>query len=365
MNPFRAFTIFFSLVFSVILLTSCGKRRPPQPPFESVPQRTDLLSGVQRGNQVILSFPAPQRNAPDVSVQSIRRIDVYRLAEPSDAPVDLTEEEFSARATLVGSIPFQAIQSDDGTIVYTDVLNLTEPVRLRYAIRFVNASGQRAAFSNFLLVEPASNVSLPPTLADETSIKENAIIIRWSSPAANVDGSKPPNILGYNVYRSTRLHNEPAQTPLNGERPINAVEFADLNFAFGEQYVYVVRAVSLGTGGNPVESLNSNPLRVSVRDVFAPQPPTGLTAAAAAGGRISIFWAANPENDVAGYNIYRSSEPNLPKDQWTKLNRQILERTTFQDDAVQTGLKYYYYITVQDRVGNISPASEIVSETAP
>src|SRR6185312_1362455 len=69
------------LLLLFIVLSGCGKRRPPLPPVERVQQRTELLSGIQRGNQVILSWPAPQRNAPDSSVQSIRRIDVYRLAE--------------------------------------------------------------------------------------------------------------------------------------------------------------------------------------------------------------------------------------------------------------------------------------------
>ena len=56
------------------------------PPVERVQQRTELLSGAQQGNEVILSWPAPVRNAPDSSVQSIRRIDVYRLAEKPGAP---------------------------------------------------------------------------------------------------------------------------------------------------------------------------------------------------------------------------------------------------------------------------------------
>src|ERR1044072_1630526 len=98
--------IFALLIFAFCLLpcaltfSACGKRRPPQPPVERVPQRTELLSGVQRGNQVILNWPAPRRNASDESVQSIRRVDVYRLAEAVDDPLPLTEEEFSARANL-------------------------------------------------------------------------------------------------------------------------------------------------------------------------------------------------------------------------------------------------------------------------
>src|SRR5882724_3240560 len=72
-------------------LVNCGKRRPPLPPVERMQQRTEALSGVQRGNQVLLSWPAPQRNAANGSVQSIRRVDVYRLAEKLRTPLGLTE----------------------------------------------------------------------------------------------------------------------------------------------------------------------------------------------------------------------------------------------------------------------------------
>jgi hypothetical protein len=362
----RAFFLTFAFLLLPFALTfsACGKRRPPLPPVEGVPQRTELLSGAQRGNQVILSWPAPARNASDESVQSIRRIDIYRLAEPVDAPLPLTEEEFGSRSTLIGSVTYETIQTSGATLNYIDELTLSEPVRLRYALRYVNAAGQRASFSNFLLVEPAARVSQPPTVGEQPSVSESAINVRWQAPSANVDGSTPPNLLGYNIYRTTRSQNEPGQTPLNGDRPLTTTQYADQSFNFGEEYVYVVRAVSLGTGGQPVESLNSNAVTVAPRDIFAPAPPSGLSSGPAP-GRISIFFAANPERDVVGYNIYRSTNPDAPRQSWTKLNRDLLERTTFQDDTVQSGVKYYYYLTAVDAAGNVSQPSEIVSETAP
>ncbi|HST51412.1 MAG TPA: hypothetical protein VLJ61_05315 [Pyrinomonadaceae bacterium] len=331
-----------------------------------MPQRTELLSGVQRGNLVILSWPAPRRNAPDVSVQSIRRVDVYRLAEGVRDPLPLTEEEFSARSTLIGSVPFEQIEKAKDTISYTDELSLTEPVRLRYAVRYVNASGQRAAFSNFLLIEPASSVSQPPVVNPSPEVTQSAITIRWSHPNANVDNTTPANLLGYNVYRSARSQSQPTQTPLN-QRPLSAESFADQTFSFGEEYVYVVRAVSLGTGGEPVESLNSNAVTVTPVDVFKPAPPKGLTAAASpAPLRISIFFAANQEPDVVGYNLYRSTDPALPKESWTKINRNLLDRTTFQDDNVQPGgVRYYYYVKAVDNAGNTSDPSDVASDTTP
>ena len=102
----------------ISLTAGCGKRRPPLPPVERVQQRTELLSGAQQGNEVILSWPAPVRNAPDTSVQSIRRIDVYRLAEKPTAPRALTEDDFAARATLVGSVTYDQIRNAGENLTY-------------------------------------------------------------------------------------------------------------------------------------------------------------------------------------------------------------------------------------------------------
>jgi fibronectin type 3 domain-containing protein len=361
----RFFTLALCLFTFAFSAAACGKRHPPLPPVERVPQRTELLSGIQRGNRVILSWPAPRRNASDESVQSIRRVDVYRLAEGVEDPLPLTEEEFSARATLIGSVTPEQIAAAAAALEYTDELSLSEPVRLRYAVRYVNAAGQRASFSNFLLIEPAAGVSRPPVVAENPEVTEGAINVRWAAPEANVDDTRPANLLGYNVYRSAASQNEAAGTPLNS-RPVNATSYADQAFKFGEEYVYVVRAVSLGTGGEPVESLNSNAVSVKPTDVFPPAAPTGLTAAASPSPlRISIFFAANQERDVAGYNLYRSNESDLPKERWTKLNRELLERTTFQDEAVKSGQRYFYYVVAVDAAGNVSRPSEVQTETAP
>src|SRR5687767_14678320 len=164
------------LLLGAVILSGCGKRRPPLPPVERVQQRTELLSGAQQGNEVILSWPAPQRNAPDGSVQSIRRIDIYRLAEKPGTALGLTEEEFAARSTLVGSVTFEQIMNAGDTLTYRHALELAgQPTRLRYALRYVNASGQRASFSNFLVIEPAARIAQPPTLSSPAAIAEDAI----------------------------------------------------------------------------------------------------------------------------------------------------------------------------------------------
>ncbi|MDX6612907.1 MAG: hypothetical protein QOD75_2093 [Blastocatellia bacterium] len=353
------------LLLTAVCVLNCGKRRPPLPPIEHIPQRTELLSGAQRGNQVILSWPGLRRNAGDSSVQSIRRIDVYRLAEKPTAPLPLTEEEFGARATLIGSVTFEQILKAGEELTYTDTLELAgQPTRLRYAVRYVNASGQRAAFSNFLLIEPAARIAQPPTIVTTgKELSETAITINWNPPAANIDGSTPVNLLGYNLYRITGSQTEAGQTPINSAL-ISGTQYQDKTFSFGERYTYVVRSVSLGTEGAQVESLNSNSIELAPLDVYAPSPPSSITIAAAP-GRLSLFFPANPEADVAGYNIFRTTDPAVAKDLWIKLTKTLLTRTTFQDENVETGKKYYYYLTAVDNAGNTSAPSEVVSETVP
>jgi predicted phage tail protein len=352
------------LLPSLLVFVNCGKRRPPLPPIERVPQRTELLSGVQRGNQVVLNWPAPRRNASDTSVQSIRRIDVYRLAEKPRAPLALTAEEFATRSTLIGSVTYDEIKKATDFLTYTDTLELAgEPTRLRYAVRYVNAAGQRAGFSNYLLLEPAARIALPPVvIATGKEVSEDVVTISWQPPTANIDGSTPVNLLGYNIYRISATDDQLVQ-PIN-DSLISGTQYQDRNFKPGETYHYVVRSVSLGTEGAQVESLNSNAISVSPRDIFPPSAPASITVAAAP-GRLSIFFPANPEADIAGYNIYRSTDPDLPKTQWNKLNAELLSRTTFQDEKVESGKRYYYYLTAVDKSGNTSPISEVVSETVP
>ncbi|MCP9493708.1 MAG: hypothetical protein MSG64_04540 [Pyrinomonadaceae bacterium MAG19_C2-C3] len=350
-----------------LLPTACGKRRPPLPPFENVPQTPPLISGVQQGNQVVLSWLAPLRNAPDTSVQSIRRIDVYRIVEDLEDPLPLTEEQFGQRASVIGSIDYETLQlareSNQNNLTYVDTLAFgASPVRLRYAIRYVNASNQRAAFSNFLLLEPASRISLPPQLT-ELSESQNAISVRWTPPSSNVDGSVPINFLGFNLYRLSPTSGERVTRPLNSA-PITTTEFRDTTFRFDVPYTYIVRTISLGTLGRQVESLNSNALSVTPRDVYPPSAPVSVSIAAAP-NRLTLFYPANPEIDVTGYLIFRATDDKLPPEQWTPLTDEPLNRTSYQDERVESGTRYFYFVVAVDAAGNRSPPSETVSDIAP
>ncbi len=349
------------LLAAILLLSAaCGKRKPPVPPRERVPQRVEL-SGFQRGSQVILSWQMPARNAPPGDLLNISRADIYRLVEPASAPLQLSEEEFANRSTLIAALKITDADFGLQTITHRDTLEFAgQAARLRYAIRFVNASGQRAAFSNALLIEPTSSVASGPSLLTAEATQDH-VRLTWQPPVANIDGSTPVSLLGYNVYRS---ESEKVPAILLTKTPITDTEFEDPSFSFDKDYFYFVRAISAGTAAEPVESAETNIVRIRPVDTFAPSAPAALTVAAAP-GTISIFFALNPATDVAGYRIYRSTDPDLPRSDWTLLTPQILASNTFQDSRVESGKTYFYYVTATDKSGNVSEPSEVVSETAP
>ena len=74
-----------------------------------------------------------------------------------------------------------------------------------------------------------------------------------------------------------------------------------------------------------------------------------------------LIWAPNPEEDIAGYNIYRSIQAGTG---YTKINTDLVRETTYTDKDVQMQQRYYYVITAVDNapVPNESAYSAETSE---
>lgn len=360
---FNKYKIKTSLAFiAVVLLTTlcCGKRTPPLPPTEKVSQRA-TISGFQQGDQIILSWKMPPRNTSQNDTVFIERVDVYRLAEPLTSAQDITEEEFSNRSTLIQSVPVSDSDFSLSNLIFRDELKFSDQnARLRYAIRFVNKSGQKAAFSNLLTIEPSAKIAGRPENL-ETELSQESILLKWSKPQTNVDGSTPVNILGFNIYRKAANENEAKK--LNSS-PVSDTSYADNFFEFDKKYSYFVRSVSIGTSGQPVESVSSVETEIQPKDTFPPSAPDGITIAASPNS-ISLFFAANPEKDIAGYKVYRSTNEDLPISDWELLTNELLKTNTFQDQKIISGTKYFYYIVAVDNFGNSSERSKVISETAP
>ncbi|AQT67119.1 Alpha-amylase/pullulanase [Anaerohalosphaera lusitana] len=88
-------------------------------------------------------------------------------------------------------------------------------------------------------------------------------------------------------------------------------------------------------------------------DVTAPAAPVDV-AAAADDSSVSLDWSDNSEEDLAGYNVYRSEVSGSGYSQLT--SGTIF--SAFGDGTAVNGTTYYYVVTAVDQVGNESVYSD-------
>jgi hypothetical protein len=240
---------------------SCGKIGAPIPPARFT-ERTAELTAIQRGAAVVLSWPAPSLAQKESSRSYIARADIYRLIERIDEEPVLDVDDYQQSAKTVGFLDRATIQSQInllGRLQFTDAMNLSQTnalanTRLRYAIRYVNNRDQSAAFSNTVAIEPGSRVALPPNGLTAIAPGQDLVTLKWNAPDANVDGTRPASIAGYNVYR--RKAQREAGGELLNDEPITELSFNDTRFEYKADYVYFVRVLSQGATGL-IESADS------------------------------------------------------------------------------------------------------------
>src|SRR5215470_13098063 len=273
-SPSLCLSVPLSLCLSV-LLTACGKIGDPLPPIPRAPLKIDELGVEQQGTKLTLTFPFTR-----TARTRLQRVEVYRLIEPTDAPQGLPVETFSGQAHVIYSIPADEIQLNSSKVVYNDALDMRSEMRnkrYRYAVRMINIAGQAADFSNYAMIEPLFNLSLPPAHLNAKQF-ETRIEITWDQPTENMNETSPANVAGYNIYRREgesvyRLNPEPLREP----------RFIDRNFQFGVNYQYIVRSLSFTPGkaslSEAIESNDSQPLDHTPKDTFPPAPPKPVTIA--------------------------------------------------------------------------------------
>lgn len=97
-------------------------------------------------------------------------------------------------------------------------------------------------------------------------------------------------------------------------------------------------------------------------DTTPPAAPSGLSATSGASS-VELQWSAPPDDDVAGYNIYRSTGSTPDPSTGTPVNDSPVTGTTFTDSGLTNGTMYTYRITAVDDSDNESPGSDSAAAT--
>jgi hypothetical protein len=110
---------------------------------------------------------------------------------------------------------------------------------------------------------------------------------------------------------------------------------------------------------------------VTLRAIYPPLPPTGLTAAAFVSGTFAVDLVWQPVDEtgliapLAGYNLYREELDAAGQPTGAaraRLNATPLAVPAFHDATAMQNKRYRYWVTAVDVKGNESAAATVLLE---
>lgn len=368
------------VVLVAVYALGCASPGTPVARHAIIPVAVNDLTVHQLGDTIIVSFTLPTTSTDLQPLPEVPSIEIYRNSPQAAAPASKgTKNRESGR--LVDTIPAETLDPyrKNGRIEFPDKLDptglsATGGTELIYSVRTRVSNAKPSADSN----QAAIRAYRPPEAVQDlhVTLTETALVLNWSpaqqNPAAPGEGAARFEIFRAEVDSAAAQAGitNPSEAKLIAPPALVAqtsqTEYRDGNFQFGHTYLYTVRAIEQ-FGNQPVESPDSAPAVIMAKDVFPPAAPQGVEAVAVPGANgapaaIELTWTIGPETDLAGYNVYRSDQADMPGQ---KLNSELLLTPTFRDMPVLPGQDYFYRVAAVDQSGNESPLSSTVEAQVP
>jgi fibronectin type 3 domain-containing protein len=203
-------------------------------------------------------------------------------------------------------------------------------------------------------------------------VQANVVVLDTEQPIAvltfrvlaQTDGSiklvwtanTPADFYSYNIYRVVTY--KPAFIPHSTNLLVkiynnNTFDYIDPQYNLLDDTAYTYKIAIADEVG---DSTYKGGFNSTIGDFTPPSAPTGLNVTNEGTGSIlDISWNANPELDVASYNIYRNSTV----DAWTFVDSSTTN--SYQDTGLVEYRNYFYYIAAVDENDNEGSPSTIVN----
>ncbi len=344
-----AFGALFLLLGAASL--SCGKKGPPIVPGSVIPEAVTDLEAAPHGKNVSLAWTKPRKNTDGTLAVDISGFIILRGEVPPSAKGDKCECEHQAvgRVDLddpkPGEVEGNRIRFEDrGGGLYPG--GLPHGRTYSYKVAAVTKRDYKGKASKAVVVA----LDLPPGPPSGLSAApgEDTAALTWTAPPSEAGRAA---VSGYLVFRTSEREAREIQV---SPEPVRDPAYTDLHLSPGLRYTYSVAAVA---SARPPWHAGERSASVSVVtiDKTPPSPPQGLKAEAA-GGRVRLSWSPSPEEDTAGYHLYRSDGAGGRS---RKIATASTGQTTYEDKTVRPGVTYVYTITAFDRAQppNESPPS--------
>lgn len=309
-----------------LLLCGCGYVGDPLPPALDLPISIQDLQAYQRGDRLYIRFTIPQLTTEGTAIRNLKGIDLR--VGPSEEPFNVQAWSERAEQVPVDLPSTQLVEISTGAAKWMGRETIV-------AVRLLNSRDRASDWSNLVIVPIRKPLSAPASVdakPDPAGIK-----LTWNSAL----GPK----VEYRIYRRTAKDKASLQVGTS-----DRTEFVDRQVTQGETYLYQVQAAQDRT-----ESMLTDPVSVTAKDVAPPARPEGLSAISGLAS-IELGWQQNTDPDFESYNVYRAEEGAEFASVATKLTA-----PTFSDKQVMPGKRYRYAVSAVDRTGNESQRAQAES----
>ena len=361
-----------------ILLAGCANPGPPHAPslFLPTPVADTKIAASRVGNVVAVRFTVPTRSTDNLPLRSLQL--TGSLCRQAESGPCLPVAGLPAKITVAA----KAADGQPNQVTWRDTLPAdlaSGPARaIAYRVEFFNASGVSGGKSN-PVIAAAGKAPLPvERLTAEGS--RSGIVLRWQPLPAGVGEVliRREDIAAAVKTHADRNHPEPgvvwltadAASP-NSETPgrvLDATALPNIAYRYTAQ-----RRVKVQAGGRDLEmrSDESAPVNFTLREIYAPSAPTGLTAVGfsteASQFAVDLIWQPVNETAVTGYNVYRQpiDAGGAALGSRTRISAEKAALPAFHDATASPGARYRYEVAAVDGHGNESvPTSTLLEPTA-
>ena len=323
----------------VLLVSGCGSVGDPRPPLLNIPGRVEDFAAWQEGARLQARWTWPVLGSEGQIYRRLERFEVWAVDFPDEAPAPPADVWEQHGQVIVTTGAGELAETAPGGSVSVSV-SLRERVgkRTLFAVRGVSDRGRAGAWS----APTAFHVVEPPPAPDSLSAEAmpEGVVLRWQAAAHAAS------------YEVERRIGDGEFAPLTQTA---VLEHLDRRPVWGEPHHYRVRGLRSSDAPRPVAGERSEPFSLTPEDRFPPAAPRELRAVATPTG-VELSWTSNEELDLAGFLVLRDGE---------RLNAEPLEPAAYSDRSAAPGTLYRYSVIAVDRLGNESPASDVVEVAGP
>ena len=361
---------------------SCASPGPPRPPSLHLPSVVTDLSAERVGDRVRLRWTTPEKTTDNLPVPAPLTAEVCRetgAAAPPSAPT-------TPPCTAVLRVAVKPGPSESAEPL--PVALTADPVaELRYRVRILNPENRSAGDSK--AATAPSGTAPAAVLGLHAKASREGAVVEWSAiPSPSIielerrtavsaqekAGAKTAKPKSAKSAQNVQLSGseEPVEVHLYSADPKTHPDATDSGGTVdhtakrGDSYIYRaqrLRTVTVNGKALELRSELSSPVTLAMTDTFPPAAPTGLASVPSgsnAKAAIDLSWQPGADIDLAGYNVYRSSDGGT----FVRLNSTPIAGPAYTDATVVPANVYTYQVTSVDATGNESAPSTQVKETA-